>query len=269
MTGNAVQSGVPLLDIRNLHVSAGGMEILRGVNLTVHAGEVHVIMGPNGSGKSTLTNVLAGRPDYTVDQGTVLYLNKNLLEMEPELRAREGIFLAFQYPVELPGVRTWQFLKAAVDAQRVHRGEEEMGARDFDRLLKEKIEMVQIDPDLVKRSVNEGFSGGEKKRNEVLQMAVLDPKLALLDETDSGLDIDALRIVAGGINQLRSPDKAIVLVTHYQRILDYVTPDFVHVLLEGRIVQSGGPELAHQLEAQGYDWLKETHESQELIDAGA
>ena len=269
MAGNSAPSGVPLLDIRNLHVSAGGLEILRGVNLTVNAGEIHAIMGPNGSGKSTLANVLAGRPDYTVDQGTVLYLNKNLLEMEPEIRAREGIFLAFQYPVELPGVRTWQFLKAAVDARRLQRGDEEMSAREFDRLLKEKTEMVKIDPELVRRAVNEGFSGGEKKRNEVLQMAVLEPKLALLDETDSGLDIDALRIVAEGINQLGSPDNAIVLVTHYQRILDYVTPDFVHVLLDGRIVQSGGPELAHQLEAQGYDWLKETQDQPDLVDAGA
>ena len=269
---NSASSGAPLLEIRDLHASAGDLEILRGVNLTVNTGEVHAIMGPNGSGKSTLANVLAGRPDYTVDQGTILYLNKNLLEMEPELRAREGIFLAFQYPVELPGVRIWQFLKAAVDAQRLHRGEEEMGAREFDQLLKSKVEMVKIDQDLVRRAVNEGFSGGEKKRNEVLQMAVLNPKLALLDETDSGLDIDALRIVSEGINQLRSPDNAIILVTHYQRILDYITPDFVHVLLDGRIVQSGGPELAHQLEAQGYDWLKEAQEEPDvpsLIDAGA
>ena len=257
------------MDIRDLHVSAGGLEILRGINLTVNSREIHAIMGPNGSGKSTLTNVLAGRPDYTVDRGEVLYQNKNLFEMEPEVRAREGIFLAFQYPVELPGVRTWQFLKAAVDAQRLQRGDDEMSAREFDRLLKEKTEMVKIDPELVKRAVNEGFSGGEKKRNEVLQMAVLEPKLALLDETDSGLDIDALRIVADGINQLRSPENAIVLVTHYQRILDYITPDFVHVLLDGRIVQSGGPELAHQLEAQGYDWLKETEEQPDLVDAGA
>jgi len=266
---NSASSGAPLLEIRDLHASAGDLEILRGVNLTVNAGEVHAIMGPNGSGKSTLANVLAGRPDYTVDRGTILYLNKNLLEMEPELRAREGIFLAFQYPVELPGVRIWQFLKAAVDAQRLHRGEEEMGAREFDQLLKSKVEMVKIDQDLVRRAVNEGFSGGEKKRNEVLQMAVLNPKLALLDETDSGLDIDALRIVSEGINQLRSPDNAIILVTHYQRILDYITPDFVHVLLDGRIVQSGGPELAHQLEAQGYDWLKESQDQPDLVDAGA
>jgi len=245
------------------------LEILRGVNLTVNVGEVHAIMGPNGSGKSTLANVLAGRPDYTIDQGEVVYLGRNLLEMEPEVRAREGIFLAFQYPVELPGVRIWQFLKAAMDALRVHRGEEEMSAREFDQLLKQKVEMVQIDQDLVRRAVNEGFSGGEKKRNEILQMAMLEPKLALLDETDSGLDIDALRIVSEGINQLRSPDNAILLVTHYQRILDYVTPDFVHVLIDGRIVQSAGPELAHQLEAQGYDWLKETKDQPDLVDTGA
>ena len=269
MAGNSVRLGVPILEIQNLHVSAGDVEILRGLNLTIKAGEVHAIMGPNGSGKSTLANVLAGRPDYTVDSGEVTYLGKNLLEMEPEERAREGIFLAFQYPVELPGVRTWQFLKAAVDAQRQQRGEEEMSAREFDSMLKEKVEMVEIGQDLVRRAVNEGFSGGEKKRNEVLQMAILNPKLALLDETDSGLDIDALRIVAGGVNQLRSPDNAMVLVTHYQRILDYITPSFVHVLMDGRIVQSGGPELAQQLEVQGYDWVKESQELQASIDAGA
>ena len=259
-------SGVPLLEIRDLHVSAGDLNILRGLNLTVNTGEVHAIMGPNGSGKSTLANVLAGRPDYSVNQGTVLYQGQDLLAMEPEERARRGLFLAFQYPVELPGVRTWQFLKAAMDGQRQHRGEEELSAREFDRLLKEKVEMMEIDQDLVRRAVNEGFSGGEKKRNEVLQMAVLEPTLALLDETDSGLDIDALRIVSKGINQLRSPQNAMVVVTHYQRILDYIIPDQVHVLLEGRIVESGGAELARELEAHGYDWIKE---SQELIDAGA
>ncbi len=250
-----------MLVVRNLHASIGDVEILNGVDLTVNAGEVHAIMGPNGSGKSTFANVLAGRPEYTVTQGDLLYEGKNLLEMEPEFRAREGIFLAFQYPIELPGVRSWQFLKAAVDAVRVHRGEEAMSIRGFDKLLKEKMQVVEIDPDLTKRSVNEGFSGGEKKRNEILQMAILDPKLAILDETDSGLDIDALRIVASGVNQLRGPSKAMVVVTHYQRILNYITPDFVHVLLDGRIVRSGGRELALELEEKGYEWIKETVES--------
>jgi Fe-S cluster assembly ATP-binding protein len=246
-----------ILKISNLHVAVEGQEILKGLNLTVNAGEVHAIMGPNGSGKSTLANSLAGRPEYTVTRGEVLYLGRNLLEMQPEERAREGVFLAFQYPVELPGVRAWQFLKAAVDARRQHRGEEEMSAREFDRILREKVKMAEIDPELTKRAVNEGFSGGEKKRNEILQMALLEPTLALLDETDSGLDIDALRIVSGGVNKLRGPDNAIVLVTHYQRILNYITPDHVHVLVGGRIVTSGGPELAHELEAKGYDWVRE------------
>ena len=246
-----------MLEVRNLRASVGDTEILRGVNLTVNAGEVHAIMGPNGSGKSTLANVLAGRPDYTVTGGEVLYQGRDLLKMSPEERAREGVFLAFQYPMELPGVRSWQFLKAAVDAVRAHRSEDELSIRAFDRLLKEKMEMVEIDPDLTRRSVNEGFSGGEKKRNEILQMALLDPKLALLDETDSGLDIDALRIVSNGVNQLRGPEKAIVLVTHYQRILNYIAPDYVHVLLEGRIVQSGGGELALKLEEMGYEWVRE------------
>ena len=248
----------PILEIRDLHVSVAGQEILKGNDLTVNAGEVHAIMGPNGSGKSTLVNTLAGRPEYTVTRGEVLYQGQNLLKMEPEDRAKAGLFLAFQYPVELPGVRTWQFLKAAVDARRQHQGEEEMSAREFDRLLKAKVEMVEIDPDLIKRAVNEGFSGGEKKRNEILQMAVLEPKLAVLDETDSGLDIDALRVVSNGINQLRNADNAIVLITHYQRLLNYIKPDHVHVLLDGKIVQSGGPELAEELEAKGYDWIKET-----------
>ena len=247
-----------MLIVRNLHVSIGDVQILNGVNLTVNAGEVHAIMGPNGSGKSTFANVLAGRPEYTVTQGELLYEGKNLLEMQPELRAREGIFLAFQYPVGLPGVRSWQFLKAAVDAVRDHRGEEQMSIRGFDKLLKEKMQVIEIDSDLTKRAVNEGFSGGEKKRNEILQMAILDPKLAILDETDSGLDIDALRIVANGVNQLRGPSKAMVVVTHYQRILNYITPDFVHVLLDGRIVRSGGRDLALELEEKGYEWIKET-----------
>jgi Fe-S cluster assembly ATP-binding protein len=248
---------MPILEIRNLHASIGDQEILKGVDLTVNPGEVHAIMGPNGSGKSTLANVLAGRPEYTVTQGSVQYQGQDLLAMPPEQRAREGIFLAFQYPVELPGVRAWQFLKAAVDAQRQHRGLEEMSARDFNKLLQDKVQQVEIDPELVKRNVNEGFSGGEKKRNEILQLALLEPRLALLDETDSGLDIDALRIVAEGVNRSRRPDNAIVVVTHYQRILNYITPDQVHVLVEGRIVRSGGPALALELEARGYDWVKE------------
>ena len=259
--------GEPLLVIRGLHAAAGDMEILKGVNLTVNTGEVHAIMGPNGSGKSTLANALAGRPDYTVTSGEVLYEGRDLLEMEPDLRAREGIFLAFQYPVELPGVRSWQFLKSAVDAGRLHRGLEELSVRGFDRLLKEKMQVMEIDPDLTKRSVNEGFSGGEKKRNEVLQMALLEPKLAILDETDSGLDIDALRIVANGVNQYRSSSNSILLVTHYQRILNYITPDHVHVLLDGRIVRSGGRELALELEAKGYEWIRETVEGGAQVSA--
>ena len=246
-----------MLKIRGLHATIGDTQILNGVDLSVQAGEVHAIMGPNGSGKSTLANVLAGRPDYTVTGGTVLFEGQDILKLEPEIRARMGLFLAFQYPLELPGVRAWQFLKAGVDAKRVHNGEEEMSAREFDQMLKAKVAEVQIDPDLVKRAVNEGFSGGEKKRNEILQMAVLEPKLALLDETDSGLDIDALRIVSDGVNLLRSPENAVILVTHYQRILNYITPNYVHVLYDGRIVQSGGPELAHELEEKGYDWIKD------------
>jgi len=246
-----------ILKITNLHVSVEGQEILNGVDLTVNSGEVHAIMGPNGSGKSTMVNTLAGRPEYTVTEGTVQYLGKNLLGLEPEERAREGVFLAFQYPLELPGVRAWQFLKAALDAKRSHKGEEEISARDFDRLLREKVKEVEIDPDLVRRSVNEGFSGGEKKRNEILQMAILEPMLGLLDETDSGLDIDALRIVSEGVNRLHSSDNAIILVTHYERILNYITPDHVHVLVGGRIAVSGGPELAHELESKGYDWVRE------------
>ena len=249
-------SNKPLLIIKGLTAMAGELEILKGIDLEVFPGEVHAIMGPNGSGKSTLANVLAGRPDYTVTGGTVLFEGQDILKLEPEIRARMGLFLAFQYPLELPGVRAWQFLKAGVDAKRVHNGEEEMSAREFDQMLKAKVAEVQIDPDLVKRAVNEGFSGGEKKRNEILQMAVLEPKLALLDETDSGLDIDALRIVSDGVNLLRSPENAVILVTHYQRILNYITPNYVHVLYDGCIVQSGGPELAHELEEKGYDWIK-------------
>ncbi|MDE2938194.1 MAG: Fe-S cluster assembly ATPase SufC [Chloroflexota bacterium] len=251
----------PILEVKNLHVSVDEQEILSGVNLTVNAGEVHAIMGPNGSGKSTLASTLAGRADYEVTAGEATYRGLDLLALEPEERAREGVFLAFQYPMELPGVRAWQFLKAAADAKRVHQGEEEYSARDFDRMLREKVKLVEIDPELVRRSVNEGFSGGEKKRNEILQMAILEPTLALLDETDSGLDIDALRIVSDGVNSLRNSDNAIVLVTHYQRLLNYITPDHVHVLMDGRIVRSGGPELALELEEKGYDWIKEAVEA--------
>ena len=247
-----------LLEVRDLRVSVGETEILKGINLTVKSGEVHAIMGPNGSGKSTLAGVLAGRPEFTIVSGEVLYRGHDLLALLPEQRAREGVFLAFQYPVELAGVRTWQFLKASVAAVRQHRGLKELSIREFDRLLDEKREMVQIATDMVKRSVNEGYSGGEKKRNEVLQMAMLDPTLAVLDETDSGLDIDALRIVASGVNSFRSPSKAIILVTHYQRILNYISPDRVHVLMDGRIVRSGDRELALELEEKGYDWIKES-----------
>jgi Fe-S cluster assembly ATP-binding protein len=241
-----------MLEIRNLHATVDGKEILRGVNLTVNAGEVHAIMGPNGSGKSTLAQVLAGREAYEVTEGQVLYEGKDLLDMDPEERAREGIFLAFQYPVEIPGVSNTYFLKAALNAIRKHRGEEEIDAVAFLSRVKEKMKILHIDQALLNRPVNEGFSGGEKKRNEIFQMAMLDPKLAILDETDSGLDIDALRIVADGVNALRSPERAMIVVTHYQRLLNYIVPDVVHVLVGGRIVQSGGKELALELEAKGY-----------------
>ena len=250
-----------LLEIRNLHASVEGKEILRGIDLAVDAGEVHAVMGPNGSGKTTLAQVIAGHPAYTVTAGEILYEGRNLLEMPPEVRAREGVFLAFQYPVALPGVANAQFLKAAVNEIRAHRGLEELDAMDFLEMLKEKMALVEMDPSFTSRPVNDGFSGGEKKRNEILQMALLEPKLAVLDETDSGLDIDALRIVAGGINQLRRPDNAIVLVTHYQRILGYVAPDRVHVLAGGRIVKSGDRALALELEAKGYDWIQEDAEA--------
>ena len=246
----------PLLEIRGLHARVGGNEILKGVDLTVGPGEVHAIMGPNGSGKSTLAHVLAGRPGYEVTRGTVLYRGRDLLAMKPEERAREGVFLAFQYPVEIPGVSNVYFLKAAVNAVRKHRGLPEYDAMEFLALVKKKAKLVEIDEDLVKRPVNEGFSGGEKKRNEIFQMALLDPALAILDETDSGLDIDALRIVAGGVNQLRSAERSMIVVTHYQRLLNYIVPDFLHVLVEGRIVRSGGKELALELEEKGYAWLE-------------
>ena len=244
-----------MLTISNLHASVAGREILRGINLQVNAGEVHAIMGPNGSGKSTLAGVLAGREAYEVTAGEVLYEGKNLLEMDPEERAREGIFLAFQYPVEIPGVSNTYFLRAAVNAIRTHRGEEELDAMDFLKLVKDKIKVLHIEEDLLKRSVNEGFSGGEKKRNEIFQMAVLEPALSILDETDSGLDIDALKIVAHGVNTLKRPDNASVVITHYQRLLNYIVPDFVHVLYNGQIIKSGGKELALELEEKGYDWL--------------
>jgi Fe-S cluster assembly ATP-binding protein len=249
--------GENMLEIRNLHAAVDGKKILHGINLSVKAGEVHAIMGPNGSGKSTLAQVLAGHPSYEVLEGEVLYQGKNLLEMIPEVRAREGIFLAFQYPVEIPGVMNFHFLKAAVNEIRNHRGNEEMDAMEFSRFLDEKIQLVGMDPTLVKRRLNEGFSGGEKKRNEILQMAVLDPKLAILDETDSGLDIDALQGVAEAVNKLRTPENAMLIVTHYQRLLNYITPDFVHVLFNGQIVKSGGKDLALELEERGYDWIKE------------
>jgi Fe-S cluster assembly ATP-binding protein len=245
-----------MLEIKNLHAKAGENVILRGVSLAVRDGEVHAIMGPNGSGKSTLAHVLAGRPGYTVTAGEVIYKGRDLLALAPEERAREGVFLAFQYPVEIPGVSNVYFLKAATNAIRKHRGLPELDALEFLSLVKEKAKVVELDDDLVKRAVNEGFSGGEKKRNEIFQMAVLEPALAILDETDSGLDIDALRIVAGGVNRLRGPERAMIVVTHYQRLLNYIVPDFVHVLVDGRIVRSGGKEMAFELEERGYSWLE-------------
>lgn len=246
-----------MLEITNLKVKIGDTEILRGLSLSVNAGEVHAIMGPNGSGKSTLAQVIAGHDDYVVTEGTVTYNGHNLLDLEPEERAHEGIFLGFQYPVEIPGVNNAYLLKAAVNAKRKHQGLTEIDAFEFLKLAKEKMAVLGMDPKFLNRGVNEGFSGGEKKRNEILQMAMLEPNLAILDETDSGLDIDALRSVAGGVNALRSPDRAIVLVTHYQRLLDYIEPDYVHVLSEGRIARSGDKSLALQLEEKGYDWVRE------------
>jgi Fe-S cluster assembly ATP-binding protein len=245
-----------MLDIRGLKATAGNKEILRGIDLQVGAGEVHAIMGPNGSGKSTLAHVLAGRENYQVTGGEVIYQGQDLLAMSPETRAREGIFLAFQYPVEIPGVSTTYFLKAALNATRKHRGLDELDAMEFLALIKDKMKLVEMDQALLNRPLNEGFSGGEKKRNEILQMAVLDPTLALLDETDSGLDIDALRIVAGGVNALRGKDRAMIVITHYQRLLEYIVPDFIHVLYDGRIVKSGTKELALELESKGYDWIR-------------
>ena len=250
-----------MLTIKNLQAKVGDKEILRGIDLEVNAGEVHAIMGPNGSGKSTLAQVLAGRELYVVTSGEVTFEGKDLLEMSPEERAREGIFLAFQYPVEIPGVSNTYFLRAALNAIRKHRGLEEYDAMDFLTHVRGKMKQLEMDESLMSRSVNEGFSGGEKKRNEIFQMAVLEPKLSILDETDSGLDIDALRIVANGVNALRAPDRATIVVTHYQRLLNYIVPDFVHVLSNGRIVKSGGKELAFELEEKGYGWLEEAVES--------
>jgi Fe-S cluster assembly ATP-binding protein len=249
-----------LLSIKNLHASINGKEILKGINLKVNKGEVHAIMGPNGTGKSTLASVIAGREVFEVTQGEVLYKNKNLLSVAVEERAREGIFLGFQYPVEIPGVSITNFMRTAVNELRKHKGLDALPAGDFLRLMEEKKKLVEITSNLTNRSVNEGFSGGEKKKNEIFQMAMLEPTLAILDETDSGLDIDALRIVANGVNKLRRPDNAFVIITHYQRLLDYIIPDFVHVLLEGRIVKSGGKELALELEEKGYDWIKKEQE---------
>jgi len=246
-----------MLEIKNLHVSVDNKKILKGLSLGVRAGEVHAIMGPNGSGKSTLAGVLAGRDGYTVTEGSVSYDGRDLLALGPEIRAREGIFLAFQYPVEIPGVNNIYLLKAALNAIRVHRGLPELDAMDFLSMVRSKMKLIKLPEDLLSRSVNEGFSGGEKKRNEIFQMAILEPRLAILDETDSGLDIDALKIVADGVNSLRNQDRAIILITHYQRLLDYIVPDHVHVLAGGRIIKSGGRDLALQLEERGYDWVRD------------
>jgi Fe-S cluster assembly ATP-binding protein len=251
------ENGNAMLEIRNLHASVGGKPILKGLDLTVNAGEVHAVMGPNGAGKSTLGNVIAGREGYEVTAGEVRYRGRDLLELEPEERACEGIFLAFQYPVEIPGVNNTYFLRAALNAQRKHRGEPELDSMQFLKIVREKLEILHISDDLLHRAVNEGFSGGEKKRNEIFQMAVLEPALAILDETDSGLDIDALRLVAEGVNRQRGPDRSMIVVTHYQRLLDYIVPDFVHVLADGKIVASGDAALAVKLEQEGYTWLEQ------------
>ncbi len=258
-----------MLDIKNLQVQVEQKPILQGLDLTVNAGEVHAIMGPNGSGKSTLAQVLAGRDNYEVTGGSVEYLGKDLLALAPEIRAREGVFLAFQYPVEIPGVSNVYLLKAALNNVRKHRGLQELDAFEFMKLMKEKMKLMEMKQELLYRSVNEGFSGGEKKRNEILQMAMLEPRLAVLDETDSGLDIDALQIVAKGINALRSPERSIIMVTHYQRLLDYVVPDFVHVLSKGKIIKSGGKELALELEERGYGWLEPGAEANKAASPGA
>ncbi len=250
-----MNNGQTILEIKNLHAGVEGKKILKGLNLTIKAGEVHAIMGPNGSGKSTLSAVLAGKPEYEIIEGDVIFMGKNLFEMTPEERAKEGIFLAFQYPVEIPGVNCAYFLKSALNEVRKYRGLPELDAIEFLNLAKEKMKLLELPEDFLKRSVNEGFSGGEKKKNEIFQMIVLEPTLSILDETDSGLDIDALRIVSDGINQMRKPDKAQLVITHYQRLLNYIVPDFVHVLAYGQIIKSGGKELALELEERGYDWL--------------
>jgi len=250
-----------MLDIKNLHVRAADKPILKGIDLHVKAGEVHAIMGPNGSGKSTLARVVAGHPEYQIVEGEILYEGRDLLEMDPDERAREGIFMAFQYPIEIAGVQNQYFLKAALNAIRKHRGEPELDAIEFLQLIKDKAKLLEIDQAMLSRAVNEGFSGGEKKRNEIFQMALLEPKLALLDETDSGLDIDALKIVANGVNAMRSPERATIVVTHYQRLLNYIIPDYVHVLSAGRIVKSGGKELALELEEKGYHWIDPSTDS--------
>jgi Fe-S cluster assembly ATP-binding protein len=250
----------PLLEIKNLHAGVENKQILKGIDLVINAGEVHAIMGPNGSGKSTLAAILAGRDGYDVTEGKALYMGKDLLALDPEERAREGVFLAFQYPVEIPGVNSTYFLKAALNEIRKHKGQPELDAMEFLALVKQRMKLLELPEDLLKRPVNEGFSGGEKKRNEIFQMAVLEPKLAILDETDSGLDIDALKTVANGVNKLKRPDSAQLVITHYQRLLDYIIPDFVHVLFNGRIVRTGGKELALELEEKGYDWVT-THET--------
>ena len=250
-----------LLEVRNLHATVEGKEILRGVNLSVNEGEVHAIMGPNGSGKSTLSGVLAGNPAYTVTEGEAYLHGVNLLDLPPEDRSHEGLFLSFQYPVEIPGVSMVNFMRAAVNAKRKYFNEEPLSASDFLKMMRQKRAIVELDNKLASRSVNEGFSGGEKKRNEIFQMAVLEPRLAILDETDSGLDIDALRVVAGGVNKLKTDKNATIVITHYQRLLDYIKPDYVHILYKGRIVHSGGPELALELEEKGYDWIKEENDN--------
>ena len=249
-----------LLEVRNLHASVEGKEILRGVNLTINEGEVHAIMGPNGSGKSTLSGVLAGNPAYTVTEGEAFLHGVNLLDLSPEDRSHEGLFLSFQYPVEIPGVSMVNFMRAAVNAKRKYFDEPPLSASDFLKMMRQKRAIVELDNKLASRSVNEGFSGGEKKRNEIFQMAVLEPRVAILDETDSGLDIDALRVVAGGVNKLKTDKNATIVITHYQRLLDYIRPDFVHILYKGRIVKTGGPELALELEEKGYDWIKEEND---------